>query len=276
MKYCYTIEHVPGKDLVVADTLSSAPVSQPTKKDITFGKQVYAHVAEVFESLPATWNRLEQIRVQQKQDKEIPLVRKYLLHGRPQRRTLSSELRYYQQVAVELTEENDIVFRGDRVVIPKDLRSEMLSHLHVGHLGISKCQERARLSMWWPRMSTDIQEMIQNCDNCNKNKSQRPEPLITSTFPELPWQKLGTDIFTWKGASYLIVIDYYSRYVEMAKLKATTSASVIQHLSSIFARHGIPQNLFSDNGPQYKSAEFVSFAKAYGFEHVTSSPRYPQ
>ena len=157
-------------------------------------------------------------------------MRKYLLHGWPQRRILSSELRYYQQVAVELTEENDIVFRGDQVVISKDLRSEMLSRLHVGHLGISKCWERARLSMWWPRMSTDIQEMIQNCDNCNKNKSQRPEPLITSTFPELPWQKLGTDIFTWKGASYLIVIDYYSRYVEMAKLKATTSASVIQHL----------------------------------------------
>ena len=148
--------------------------------------------------------------------------------------------------------------------------------MHLGHLGISKCRERARLSMWWPGMSKQIQEMIQNCDICNKNKPQRSEPLITSPLPELSWQKLATDIFTWKGSNFLLVIDYYSRYVEIARLTSSTSASVIQHLSSIFARHGIPQILFSDNGPQYKSAEFASFAKQYGFQHVTSSPHYPQ
>ena len=100
-----------------------------------------AHVAQVFECLPATWNRLENIRVHQMQDKEVQLVRKYLLQGWPQRKTLSPELKQYQQVAVELTEENGILFRGDRVVIPKHLHSEMLARLHSGHLGISKCRE---------------------------------------------------------------------------------------------------------------------------------------
>ena len=276
MKYNYTIEYVPGKELVVANTLSRSPVSLPTKEDIVFGEQLYAHVAQVFECLPATWNRLENIRVRQMQDKEVQLVRKYLLQGWPQRKTLSPELKQYQQVAVELTEENGILFRGDRVVIPKELHSEMLARLHLGHLGISKCRERARLSMWWPGMSKQIQEMIQKCDICNKNKPQRSEPLITSPLPELPWQKLATDIFTWKGSNFLHVIDYYSRYVEIARLTSSTSASVIQHLSSIFARHGIPQILFSDNGPQYKSAEFASFAKQYGFQHVTSSFHYSQ
>ena len=232
IKYNYTIEYVPGKNLVVADTLSRCPVSLPTKEDIIFGEQLYAHEAQVFECLPATWNQLENITVLQMQDKDVQLVRKYLLQGWPQRKTLSLELKQYQQVAVELTEENSILFRGDRVVIPKDLHSEMLERLHLGHLGILKCRERAHLSMWWPGMSKQIQEIIQNCDICNKNNPQRSEPLITFLLPELPWQK------------FLLVIDYYSKYVEIARLISSTSASVIQHLSSIFASMGFPKFSF--------------------------------
>ena len=80
-----------------------------------------------------------------------------------------------------------------------------------------------------------------------------------------------------KGMDYLIVIDYYSRYVEVAAMtKTTKSSEIIRALKSIFARHGIPEQVRSDNGPQYDSAEFSHFAKEWGFKHVTSSPRFPQ
>jgi len=80
-----------------------------------------------------------------------------------------------------------------------------------------------------------------------------------------------------KWMDYLIVIDYYSRYVEVAAMtKTTTSSEVIRALKSIFARHGIPEQVRSDNGPQYDSAEFSLFAKEWGFKHVTSSPRFSQ
>jgi len=205
---------------------------------------------------------------------QIRVFGRYLFTKNPNISLLSEK--HYRNVAVELTEEDGIVLRGNRLVIPRELHSEMLESLYTGHLGISKCRERARQTMWWPGMSTDIKEMISKCDICNVNKPQRIEPLITSQFPELPWQKLGTDLFTWKGSNYLLMIDYFSRYIEIAKLNSTTSASVINHLSSIFSRHGIPQILFSDNGPQYKSIEFSTFIKTYGFKHFTSSPRYPQ
>jgi transposase InsO family protein len=51
---------------------------------------------------------------------------------------------------------------------------------------------------------------------------------------------------------------------------------VIKHTSSIFARHGIPEIVVSDNGPQYSADLYATLAKNYGFEHVTSSPHYPQ
>ena len=74
-----------------------------------------------------------------------------------------------------------------------------------------------------------------------------------------------------KKVQYLVVVDYYSRYIELSKLESISSASIINHLKSTMARHGVPETLVSDNGPQFSSKEFVLFAKDYGFSHVTSS-----
>jgi hypothetical protein len=75
---------------------------------------------------------------------------------------------------------------------------------------------------------------------------------------------------------YLVVVDYYSRFIEIAKLSSTTSPSIVTHMKSMFSRHGIPETVVSDNGPQYSSTEFSQFATNWGFQHVTSSPLYPQ
>ena len=102
------------------------------------------------------------------------------------------------------------------------------------------------------------------------------EPLLATPLPDYPWQMIGSDLFELVGEHFLLVVDYFSRYPEIAKLASTTSAAVITSLKSIFARHGIPEILRSDNGPQYASQEFSKLAEVYGFQHTTSSPRYPQ
>ena len=62
----------------------------------------------------------------------------------------------------------------------------------------------------------------------------------------------------------------------MKFLTTVNSRSVIVYLKDIFARHGVPGVLFSDNGPQYASAEFTELAKNWEFLHNTSSPHYPK
>ena len=99
---------------------------------------------------------------------------------------------------------------------------------------------------------------------------------MPSVLPTLPWQKVASDLFKWKGATYLLVVDHFSKYIEISKLNNETSHEVILRLKSIFARHGIPLEVFSDNGPQYSSMEFADFAKSYKFVHTTSSPKFPQ
>ena len=150
------------------------------------------------------------------------------------------------------------------------------SKLHSGHQGTTKCYERARQPVWWPGIRSDLEDVIRKCIICSKHRTQHAELLLPSAFPDHHWQKVASDLFEWKRTNYLLIVDYYSRYIEIAKLSSTTSNDIINHLKSVFARHGIPQTFMSDNGPQYSASTFTQFAKEYGFSHITSSPRYPQ
>ena len=102
------------------------------------------------------------------------------------------------------------------------------------------------------------------------------EPMISSKLPKHPWEKIATDLFELNKQTYLLTVDYYSRYPEVIKLNSTTSTSVITAMKSVFSRNGIPNTVISDNGPQYDSVEMKQFASSYRFNHITSSPYYPQ
>ena len=84
------------------------------------------------------------------------------------------------------------------------------------------------------------------------------------------------DIFEWEKCSYLLMVDYYSRFIEVTRLGGLSTEAVIGAVKGIFARHGVPEEVVSDNGPQFSSKTFQNFSREYGFEHITSSPLYPQ
>lgn len=78
--------------------------------------------------------------------------------------------------------------------------------------------------------------------------------------PERPWSKVGVDLFTISGWTYLVTVDYLSHFYEVDYLPETLSDTVITKLKSHFARHGIPDVVVSDNGPQFSSDVFRQFA----------------
>ena len=104
---------------------------------------------------------------------------------------------------------------------------------------------------WWPGLNKDLETMVNSCSTCCKTQSQQAEPLMPSPLPTPPWQKVGVDLFKYKKSSYIIIIDDFSCFIEIAKLTNTSSTAVITHMKSIFARHGIPYCVMSDNGPQF-------------------------
>jgi hypothetical protein len=132
------------------------------------------------------------------------------------------------------------VLFNSRIVIPAALRLTTLQALHAGHLGVVKSRAKARECVWWPKCSEDIQRHVASCDTGRHHAKDSAEPLLPTALPDLPWQKVGTDLFELSNKHYLVVVDYYSRYTELAEIKSQTTNDVIMALKSIFARHGIP------------------------------------
>jgi transposase InsO family protein len=222
--------------------------------------------------------KLEKLKAETQLDVQLKTVLEYVRLGWPEyKEDCKLAAREYYGIKEELSEFEGLVTRGGRIVIPWSQREDILQRIHDGHQGIQKCRERANQCVWWPGMSQAIKDLVGRCRHCQEHRpTQAAEPLTTSTLPEYPFQKVGTDLFEYKGKHYLVLIDYYSRYIEVAKLGKTTAEGVIGELKAIFGRWGIPEIVVSDNGPQFSSETFASFASQWNFTHVTSSPKFPQ
>ena len=117
-----------------------------------------------------------------------------------------------------------------------------------------------------------VPNFIKKCPQCACDSIPSKEPLITTSLPECPCQVIAADLCTLQGSNYLVVVNYFSQYPEVIQLRSTTFTSVAVALKSIFAQHGIPDVLMSDNAPHFNSLELSVFAKLYNFTHTTSSP----
>ena len=275
-RYNYTIRHVPGKHLYTADTLSRAPLQTRDLNAEKFQDEVEDFVGAITAALPATDQRLEEYRKRQREDPVCSKVMDYCLSGWPNKTNLETSLVPFWHERKNITINNGILLHGSRIVVPSSLRSETLQRIHQGHQGIVRCRSRMKMSVWWPGASKEISNKVGNCSACAKTATLKREPLISSPVPEYPWQVVGSDLFELNGSTYLLVADYLSRYPELVKLTSTTSNSIISSLRAIFSRHGIPETMRSDNGPQYAAEEMKGFAREYGFSLITSSPRFPQ
>ena len=130
--------------------------------------------------------------------------------------------------------------------------------------------------MYWPGINRDIEETVKACKVCQKyRRLNTKEPIKQHYIPLYPWVKIGADIFQFESKDYLVVVDYYSKFPEMVRLRSKTASLVIQAMKIIFARQGIPEVVVADNMP-FGSGEFRKFAKDWNFQLSTSSPRYPQ
>ncbi len=270
---CYDINltYRPGNQMELADTLSRAPLPGV----LADAEQV---TVNMLDHLPIAQTRIDEIRDQVKLDSDLQQVYDIIWHGWPEQMKDSPEAaKPYFHCRDELTIQDGIIFRGERVVIPKVLRKDLLVQLHASHIGTEGCLRRARECIYWPGMNSAVKDHVAKCDICRGNDvEQAKEPMLTHSVPDRPWSKVGTDLFVLDNHNYLVTVDYFSNFWEIDHLTDTKSLTVINKLKGQFARHGIPNTCVSDNGPQFSSEEFQKFARDWNFSHITSSPAYPQ
>ena len=272
-KYHVVIKYMPGKKLVVADALSRAYLKDQPDPD----PEMEVLVHSLVKSLPVTPERLDQLKQLTSEDEALQTLSRVIKDGWPDHKyNVPVMAKPFWDKRDEIHEAEGLLFAGERIIIPNEMRPTILGMIHEGHLGIEKCKNRARAVVYWPGMSANIEEVVSRCTICAKYRTKNAkEPILQHEIPDRPWQKIGVDLFEFKSKSYLAVVDYYSKYPEICQMKNKMAETVISHMMSIFSRHGIPETVMSDNMP-FGSKEYVQFAKDYGFTIVTSSPRYPQ
>ena len=209
----------------------------------------------------------------------------------------------------ELTVEDRFLLFQTLLVIPTSLQEDILQRRRQEHQGIVKCRALVRNCLWWPNISQQIERKISDCPVYERETNLHPEPLqptptpdypaptpdyptptpdyptptpdyptptpdYPTPTPDYPTPTPDYPLQSWDGhfgmeKKSLSIVDYYYSY------ETNTPSTVIEHIKSSFARHGIPDIVVSYNGPQFRSWDFVQFAKSYCFTHLRSSPLRP-
>ncbi|KAL9976483.1 hypothetical protein ACROYT_G013791 [Oculina patagonica] len=139
----------------------------------------------------------------------------------------------------------------------------------------TQSQIKARDTVFWPKMNAEVRDLIKQCSICNKFQAKNlKQPMQSHQIPDRPWSTIAADQFKLHSKEYIVLVDFYSDFIEVKQLQENTSSSVIEFLKEQFSRYGIPDTLVTDNCPQFTSHEFQQFSRDWEFVHVSSSPHH--
>ena len=210
-RFDYVAAHIPDKFLYTADALSRAPHTTSDPIDMEEAAKTESFVSSIRSSLPAQSHTLETYKRSQQLDTVCAQLISYCKSGWPDRKEIDSRVLCFWLERNNLSLTDDLLLHGKRIAIPSALRKETLEKIHRGHQGIQQCRFMIVSSVWWPRVAKEMEEFIRNCAHCTKTSIPPKEPMIASQLPQHPWEKLGSDLFEFRGSQYILVVDYFSR-----------------------------------------------------------------
>ncbi|UYV70463.1 K02A2.6-like, partial [Cordylochernes scorpioides] len=264
--YTYTIEYKPGKVNCNADALSRLPLNECPS--------VVPNPSEVFfiELEHAAINSSEVAKLTSK-DPILSKVKFWAMNGWPERR-VDDKFKDFVSKSSEISVHKDCLLWGSRVIIPERLRKDILNLLHDTHIGIVGTKALARGLCWSPKMDGDIERMISSCAVCLSCSHDPPKTDVYPwIWPSRPWSRLHIDhAGPFQGKLFLVVIDAYSKWIEAKIVSTTSTETTINSLKEIFATHGLPDVIVSDNGTSFTSELFRTFLKRNGVRHILCAP----
>lgn len=273
LSYSIALKYTPGKYMVLADTLSrSCPAGTDLHDDL--GSDPLLQVCNIAIRSSDTLKKYQEATLR---DEELSVVIRLVQEGWPSfKKACPSRGLPFWRLRNSLTVAQGLLFYVDRLVVPVSLRREVLDQLHVAHQGVTKTLQRAQQAVFWPGLRRRVEDRCLSCEPCRSvEKRGKKEPLLPSEIPRFPFEKVGIDLFQLSGETYVMLVDYFSKWPVVKSLSVTSSKAVIQCIREVFADFGIPEVIVSDNGPQFSCREFAAFCSTQRIEHITSSPLHP-
>ena len=267
--YNYTLRYKSGLSNGNADCLSRFPADNDSE---TSKIENVVFLTEVDQSPIAS----DEVKYYTERDPVVNRVMNYIQCGWPCE-NLKDHFKPFKSRKDELSIEQGCVIWGNRVVIPSYLQHRVLSDLHESHPGISRMKALARSYFWWPDMDKKIEEIVSNCLDCQKHQSMPPSaPVHHWENTKNPWVRVHIDYAgPFMGKMFLIIIDSYSKWMDVFPVNNATTSVTIECLRTCFSTHGLPQMCVSDNGTCFTSDKFKHFLDMNGILHITSAPYHP-
>ena len=270
--YSYSIEFRSTKAHANADGLSRLPLPLSPQEGPEQPAVESVFAVSQMQALPMSVARLRRAT---RNDPLLSRVYRYVQRGWPDR--IPESLKPFHNRKTELSLEGGCVLWGIRVVVPRKCRQAVVDMLHEGHPGIVRMKSIARGYVWWPGLDADLSSAVKECLPCQQEqKLPAAAPLHPWLWPDRPWDRVHVDFAgPFRGRMFLIMVDAHSKWPEVVSMSSTTSTQTITVMRRVFSQFGIPKQLVSDNGPQFTSAEFVTFCQANGIKHVRTAPYHP-
>ena len=273
----FEIHWIEGKKIPAPDALSRHPVAGAI--DMEEEIVIAASRACLEESRAVTW---ERVRAETERDVRLIKLIEMAKHGFPDdSKEMPDDLVRFWSRKDKLYVVDGVLMDGNRVVVPEKLRKEALMNLHGAHQGCSQMRLRAEYCIFWPGINADIENLRKSCLSCDVNAPSQPcMPSERPLVPDGPFQCVVSDYFSLKGHNYLVTADRFSNWPDVREAPAGTEAfgsrGMIKACRELFATFGVPEELSTDYGPQYKAHDLASFFKKWGVTHRTSSAHFPQ
>lgn len=275
LKYDLKFKYLKGKLMFIADLLSRSYL-ECTDTDDSYMYEVIHCVGQA-KYLQCTNETKHKLISETNKDLELKKLIEFTNKGWPDNlKHIPGDMHHYNKFSSDLSVDQNLIFLRDKLIIPKTMRLEILIKLHEGHLGMSKMKSLARELYYWPKMGDHIEQFVRKCFVCqtHQNKNTK-EPLLSHEIPELPFLKLGIDIMDFKNKSYLVIFDYFSKWLDIKSISCKSAKCINNALIDIFCNHGSPKEIVSDHVP-FDSKECKEFASEWGFKFTYTSPRYSQ
>lgn len=269
--YRYKVVYKPGKNNI-ADPLSRLVKFEPVERSFDEANEQYVNSITTF-AIPVAL-KLKEVEDCSEKDATIQAVHEALYSG-----NWSDLAKPFKAFELELCFAGKILLRGTKIVMPKELHGRTLELAHEGHPGISKMKQRLRTKVWWPKIDTEAEAFVKKCHGCMMVCAPPPpEPIRRTKLPEKKWQHVAIDFLGPLPSNdhLLVVVDYFSRFIEIEVMRSIDADATIWRLKVIFARLGYPESITADNGRQFVSEKFKAFCLEKGIELISTTPYWPQ
>ncbi|CAH2107517.1 unnamed protein product [Euphydryas editha] len=267
--YRYYVKYKPGRTNI-ADPLSRLCQHSDHSNEIS----PEDYILQIVELSRPRAISMQEIIKESETDNEITRVRNGIFNNQ-----WDESIKCYKTFSEELCFYENILLRGNKIVIPQNLRKQVLHAAHEGHPGIVAMKGRLRSKVWWPRIDKDVEVMVKSCKSCTLvSLPNPPAPMKRRELPYEPWIDIAIDLLgPLPNNDYiLVIIDYYSRYKEVKITRTITSSQIIKILKELFSRLGYPQSITADNGRQFVSEEFKTFCEDCNIKLFSTVPYWPQ